>query len=81
MENSKLGKFQDSFANNSTTCKLGQCSLIKHKIDNGRAEPISKPMTRTPLGFEAEEENTSTNRLNQDPSPRISMCLDCLSSV
>ena len=49
-----LLKYQDSFARKKVD--LGNCSLIKHRIETGTAVPIRQPLRRTPQGFEAEEE-------------------------
>ena len=37
---------------------LGTCSFIMHQINTGSAMSIMQSLTRTPKGFEGEEENT-----------------------
>ena len=45
---------QHAFAKSKTD--LGDCSIIKHKINTGESAPIRQPLRRTPRGFEKEEE-------------------------
>lgn len=42
---------------------LGHFTAVKHQIDTGIAKPIRQRMRRTPLGFEAEEEDHLTKML------------------
>ena len=56
-----LNKHEIIFAKNKMD--LGNCSLLKHKIDTGFASPIRQPMRRTPKGFELEEEQYLKDQL------------------
>ena len=52
---------QHAFAKSKTD--LGDCSIIKHKINTGESAPIRQPLRRTPRGFEKEEEQYQKEQL------------------